>query len=345
MGAALAPRVLITGGDGFLGRHLAHALAVTGAGVRVLDVAAPASGETLDGVEIVRGDVRDPEALMRALDGTGAVVHAAFAPPQSAPATIWSVNAGGTAALVEHALACGIARLVLVSSTIVTWPPRPHPLLPSSPLGRLDLYRRSCRAAEVLVARGEMRGLVPAVVRPRTFLGPGGVGAFALLFARIRDGRPVPMLGRGRHRHQLLDVRDLAAALAMLALGAARGTFTLGTERFGTVREDLQALIDHAGTGASLRALPAGPARAAARVLELAGLPPLSGWHASAARGEDTTSEPDPGLRALGWRPLRSNAEALIDAYDWFVRTPGARPTHPVPRSHRLLDLALRALG
>lgn len=344
MGAALAPRVLITGGGGFLGRHLASALGEAGARVRVLDRAAPADGEMPDGVETLRGDVRDPGVIERALAGTGAVVHAAFASPHATPAAIWSVNVDGTAALVERVLASGIGRLVLVSSTIVTWPPRPHPLLPSSPLGRLDLYRRSRRAAEALVARGEARGLVPAVVRPRTFLGPGGAGAFALIFARVRDGRPVPMLGPGRHRHQLLDVRDLAAALARLALGTARGTFTPGAERFGTVREDLQALLDHAGTGASLRVLPAGPARVAARALELAGLPPLSAWHASAARGEDTAGETDGLMRSLGWRPRRSNAEALIDAYDWFVSAPAARPTHPVPRSHRLLDLALRAI-
>jgi nucleoside-diphosphate-sugar epimerase len=333
-------RVLVTGGAGFLGTHLAASLLDAGVGVRVLDVSKPGPTAPPE-LEYVRGDVRDPGILASALEGVTAIVHAAFASPQQPPDVIGAVNVDGTRRLCAAALAGGVRRLVLVSSTIVLKAPKVHPFLTTSPLSRLDLYRASRAAAETLVEEHGRRGGPVAVVRPKTLVGPGGLGAFALAFDSVRAGRRVWILGPGTNRYQLLDVRDLAAGICLLATSEHTGVFAFGASEFGTVREDFQALADHAGTGARLCFVRSGSARLALRGIELSGLAPLAEWHYMSAAGQDSIVDTSRAREELGWRPRRSNARALADAYDWYaesrLRGSAARPAKPIPRGHRLL--------
>jgi nucleoside-diphosphate-sugar epimerase len=332
-------RVLITGGAGFLGEHLVEAFRREGTAVRLFDVAEPPSWAA--GLDCARGDVRDEASVSAALLDVDAVVHAAFASPREPAGAIRSVNVEGMRNLCRAALAGGVRRVVLVSSTIVEQPRRVHPFSRSAPLSRLDLYRASRAEAEEILAEHASRGLSAAVVRPKTFLGPGRVSAFAILFEWIRLGRPVPVFGAGRNRYQMLDVRDMAEGIRLLVASTAGGMFPLGAREFGTVREDLQALIDHAGTGARLRLVPGPIARAAFRGMEIAGLVPPSEWHWKSARGEDSVVDASRAERELGWRPQRSNAQMLREAYDWYVAAVAAagkaRTTHPVPLAHRVL--------
>src|SRR5256885_9572803 len=75
-------RVLVTGGAGFFGMHLARELVRGGDGVRVLDMAEAPSWVAELGIDYRRGDVRDGAVMDDALQGVDALVHAAFAPPQ-----------------------------------------------------------------------------------------------------------------------------------------------------------------------------------------------------------------------------------------------------------------------
>jgi nucleoside-diphosphate-sugar epimerase len=119
------------------------------------------------------------------------------------------------------------------------------------------------------------------------------------------------------------------------------GVFELGAGRFGTMGEDVAALIAHAGTGARIRSLPRHLSLAALRVLELSGGVPLAEWHQCAARREESVVSIDRAQRLLGWEPRRSNVDALIAAYDWYaalVEAGRAAPsTHVVPRLHRMV--------
>lgn len=120
--------LLITGGAGFIGSHLADALLARGHRVRVLDnlspqVHGPDGGrpDYLDpDVELLVGDVRDPDAVARAVDGVDAVVHfaAAVGVGQSMYeiARYTEVNNVGTAVLLEALAARGVDRLVVASS-------------------------------------------------------------------------------------------------------------------------------------------------------------------------------------------------------------------------------------
>ena len=340
-----APRVCITGGAGFLGEHAARRFLDAGWHVRVLDTAAAPRWCPALGVEHVRGDVRDGAALARAFDGAGAVVHAAFAPPRTGSATMHEVNVVGTRNVHDAARRSAVERLVAISSTAVERRVRPHPFLAAAPVSRLQAYGASRAAAEEAL-RATADGPAVAVVRPKTFLGPGRVGGFGLVFGLVRDGRRVPLLGPGSVRYQLLDVRDLADALVRILDRRATGLFQLGAGDVGTVLDDLRALAEHAGTGSRVRPLPGPLGAAALRSLELAGAPPLAEWHRCVARGVDSVVDTSRARAELGWTPARGNVEVLVGAYDWFASQPRgeAATTHPVPRSHRWLRSAASAV-
>ena len=332
--------ILITGGAGFLGAHLTAQFASAGVPVRLLDVTERPKWAGPE-IQFVPGDVRDRQTVRAALLGVSGVVHAAFASPRQARETIRSVNVEGTRTVCAAAAGQGIGRLVLVSSTIVARPPRSHRIFSDSPLARLEAYRVSRIEAEAIAEASGAQGMSVAVVRPKTFLGPSRVSAFGVLFELIRQGRPVPLLGDGRNRYQLLDVRDLAEGIRLLAASDAGGVFAFGAREFGTVADDLQALFIHAQTGVRLRHVPPRLARVVLRGMELAGLVPLSEWHELSARGEDSIVDTTRAEEELDWRARRSNVQTLVDAYDWYVKamatTGRAARTHPVPFAHRAL--------
>ncbi|MGH9022445.1 MAG: NAD-dependent epimerase/dehydratase family protein [Acidimicrobiia bacterium] len=333
-------RVLVTGGAGWFGHHLALSLVATGWAVRVLDIASrPEWADGLD-VDYVQGDVCDPERVRGALRGVSAVVHSAFAPPGATIEQLRRVNVGGTRALMDAALRTEEMRVVLISSTIVDRDLKPHPLLAEGPATRLWRYARTRAEAESEAASFTEAGLPVAVVRPKTFLGPGGVGPFALVFDLIKGGRTVPMLGPGRNRYQLVDVRDLAAGVALLAKSEVVGRFGFGAADMSTVAAEMKALLDHAGTGARILPVPGPVGRAGLRAVALAGLPTLSEWHYCLATGEDSVIDIRRATAELGWLPERSNIDALVDAFDWYAsEAEGATPPRgrPVPASHRAL--------
>jgi nucleoside-diphosphate-sugar epimerase len=122
-------------------------------------------------------------------------------------------------------------------------------------------------------------------------------------------------------------------------------TFNVGATEFGTVRSDLQALIDHAGSSSRLRPVPAKPAEVALRALELLRLSPLAEWHYRTAH-KDSFVGVSRAQRVLDWQPRLSNREALIETYDWYLanreRVGGAGVTHRVPWNQQALGLLKR---
>jgi nucleoside-diphosphate-sugar epimerase len=339
--------VAISGGAGFLGLHLARRLHRDGHRVRTLDLE-PLDDPELDGViDEVRGDVRDERDARGVLRGADILVHAAAALPISTShGLIRSVNVEGTATMLAAALEAGVGRVVLVSSTAVYGVPERHPIEETDPLVGVGDYGRSKIEAEWLATEFGRRGLESVVVRPKTFVGPERLGVFEILLDWIREGRRIPILGDGSNRYQLLDVGDLVDAVVRCFDAPAAGlALNVGAGRFGTVREDLEELIAHAGSSARLRPVPPRPTEVILRGLELARLSPLAEWHYRTA-SRDSTVSIERARSLLGWEPARSNAETLCATYDWYLEhrseLPAAGTTHRLPWDQRALGLARR---
>jgi len=339
--------IAISGGAGFLGLHLARLLLGSGHTVRSLDLLPLHDLEVEGSIEQLRGDVRIEADARRLVEGAEVVVHAAAALPiLVSRRAIRSVNVDGTAVVCAAAREAGARRLVLISSTAVYGVPERHPIHEHDPLVGVGHYGESKIDAErVCRAFGE-RGLDTVIVRPKTFVGPERLGVFEILFGWIREGRRIPILGDGSNRYQLLAVEDLVDAVARcLDAPVAGRALNVGAGTFGTVREDLEALIAHAGSASTVRPVPARPAELALRGLELARLSPLAEWHYRTAHKDSFVSiEAARGL--LGWEPRLSNAETLCATYDWYLEHLGemraAGMTHRVPWDQRALGLLRR---
>lgn len=335
-------RVLITGGAGFLGTQLTNCFLENGIDVRLLDLDdSNPLGKEKRRLEFIKGDVCNEDIVREAFKGVDSVIHAAFASPRQSRDTIERVNVDATRNLCKAASRHGVGSFILISSTVVHWSQRKHPFLKNSPLTRFDFYRSSRIEAEKIVTNSRNDGFSVAVARPKTFIGPGRVGAFAIIFESIRLGKYVPILGAGRNRYQLLDIRDMAEGVRLLESEKSNGTFYFGAKEYQTVRQDLQMLVDHAKTGAELRFIPERCAKPALRAMELANMVPLSEWHYMSTRGKDSVVDISRAENELMWNPKRSNARALIDAYDWYVSSMSsagtASTTHPVPLMHKIL--------
>jgi nucleoside-diphosphate-sugar epimerase len=337
----------ISGGAGFLGLHLARRLVADGHEVRTLDLAPLDDTELERSVEELRGDVRDPGAVARLVEGADVLVHAAAALPiQASRDAIRSVNVEGTAVVFAAGLEAGVHRAVLVSSTAVYGIPKHHPLREDAPLVGVGHYGESKIDAERVARRAARRGLETVILRPKTFIGPERLGVFEILFDWIREGRRIPILGDGSNRYQLLAVEDLVAATVSAAGADVAGeTFNVGATEFGTVRSDLEALIADAGSGSRLRPVPARPAELALRGLELAHLSPLAEWHYRTAH-RDSFVDVSKAQRELGFKPRLSNEQALCETYDWYLahreELSAAGVTHRVPWDQRALGLLKR---
>lgn len=338
----------ISGGSGFLGLHLARRLTADGHDVRSLDLA-PLDDPGLAGkVEEIRGDIRDPKLARKLCIGADVLVHAAAALPiQGSAKEIRSVNVEGTATLLAAALEAGVGRTVLISSTAVYGVPEVHPIFEDAPLVGVGHYGRSKIEAEEVATGFAARALPLVILRPKTFIGPERLGVFEILFDWVREGRRIYILGDGSNRYQLLAVEDLVDAIVRSAAaeGVEGEALNVGATEFGTVRSDLQRLIDHAGSNSRLTPVPARPAEVALRALELLRLSPLVEWHYRTAH-RDSYVDVSKARQMLGWQPRLSNEQALRETYDWYLANRGRLGsgglTHRVRWNQKALGLLKR---
>ena len=312
---------LVTGGAGFLGMHLLRRLKAEGVSARSLDLAPPEA--VLDGIEVVVGDVRDAGAVRRALADVDVVVQAAAALPSRAR-QLDSVNAGGADIVGRLAREAGVRRSILVSSGVV-YGLLPPPVRETDEPQPVEAYGRSKLRAEERWL-GTAPGAV--VLRPSAFVGPGRLGVFGILFRWIREGRRIYVLGNGSHTYQLLDVADLVEAILLAAArsGTSGVVLNVGGGISGTVREDLETLVGHAGSASRVVGVPARPVCAALAALDLLRLSPLTAWHRRSA-AHDVVLDCERARGLLGWEPSRTGADALRDAYDWYVHDGTGRET------------------
>lgn len=311
-------RVLVTGGSGYFGEVVVHQLLARGAAVRILDIAA--NEDRPAQVEFLRGDIRDRDLVRRACEGVEVVHHnVAQVPVAKDRALFWSVNVDGTRNLLEAAARAGVQKVVLVSSSAVFGVPPRNPVDDSVTPAPREAYGRAKLEGERLGRRAvEELGLDVTIVRPRTILGHGRLGIFQILFEWVLRGRPVWVLDGGHNRYQFVHAADLAEACLLAASRPGPAVYNVGTDRFGTMRELLEGLVRHAGTGSRVRSLPAAPTVLAMEVTSRLGLSPLGAYH-SLMYGREMYFDLDRVRRELGWSPRYSNDEMIAESYDYYV--------------------------
>jgi len=341
--------VLVTGGAGFLGINLIRYLAARDYALVSLDIAEFTYPDMRDQVRIVHGDIRDPDAVARALAGVDLVVHTAAALPLYSAHDIYTTDVEGTRTVLEQAARHSVQRVVHISSTAVYGIPDHHPLVEDDRLDGVGPYGQAKIQAEMVALEYRGKGLVVPIIRPKSFIGPERLGVFALFYDWALEGHNFPMIGSGRNRYQLLDVEDLCQAIYLcltLPPEVANDTYNIGARKFGTMRSDYQAVLDYAGFGKKIVPLPAEPAIWTLRFLEKLQLSPLYKWVYETA-SKDSFVSIAKAVRRLGYNPQYSNKDALIRNFEWYIdhRDQFANASgisHRVPWKQGILTLGKR---
>jgi len=318
------PKILVTGGAGYIGSITTHHLLARGYEVVVVDDLSRGHRDSVpkEVLRVVR--LQDKEALLPCLEGVDAVVHfaayIAVGESTAKPELYFSNNVGGTLSLLDAMVKANVRKLVFSSTAAVYGNPESVPIpenarfAPVSPygetkavveriLGQLDRfgglrsvalrYFNAC-GAEPAAGLGELHD-------PETHLIP-------LLFRALRSGRPINIFGNdyptpdGTCVRDYVHVSDLAeahvSALEHLMKGGKSDAFNAGTGQGQTVMEVLRAVEEVSGQTVPYRMAPRRDGDAAELVADAGKL-----------------------RRVLGWQPKRSALRDIVqDAWDFFLQ-------------------------
>jgi len=313
-----AMHILVTGGTGFLGQHLARSLLERGHRVRLLgrDFAACAALLAM-GAEPYAADLRDHAAIITACAKVDAVYHVgAKSEPWGPRAEFYAVNVGGTAAVIEGCRTHHVHRLVYVSSPSVLFDGRDqHNLNDEAPYPRrfASVYSLSKKLGEDLVRAS---GLEAVIIRPKAIFGPGDRALLPRLVRAAQAGR-LPQIGDGKNLVDLTYVENVAYAL-MLALDAPKavgGTYTITNGEHVRLWDVIRRVLRACGLPGSLRQIPLSLVLVAATVMEaraaLTGHEPLLTRYTAAVLGRTQTYDISAAQRDLGYQPLVSVEQGI----------------------------------
>lgn len=305
--------ILVTGGTGFLGQHLARSLLERGHRVRLMGRDFASSANVLErGAEPLRADLRDHAATVAACEGVEAVYHVgALSEPWGKREEFYAVNVGGTAAVIEGCRAHGVRRLVYVSSPSVLFDGRDqHDLTDDAPYPRrfASVYSLTKKLGEDLVRASRLQAVI---IRPKAVFGPGDRALLPRLVRAARAGR-LPQIGNGENLVDLTYVDNVVHALA-LALGAPKAvgrTYTITNGQHVRVWDVIRRVLSACGLPDELRRVPLSLALVAAAAMEaravLAGNEPLLTRYTAAILGRTQTYNIAAAERDLGYKPIVS---------------------------------------
>jgi UDP-glucose 4-epimerase len=311
-------RVMVTGGAGFIGSHVADAFLARDCEVLVVDDLSTGSERNVPAAaEFERVDIVDGDALARLSSSfkPSTVCHlaaqASVTVSVRAPDHDLSVNVRGTFNVLEAAKDLRVPVVFASTGGALYGEGAPLPTPESTSAEPLSPYGASKLAGEAYVSTwSRLHGVPNVVLRLGNVYGPrqsphGEAGVVAIFSDRLRHGRHPVVYGDGRQTRDYIFVSDVATAFVLSAEGGQAGTFNVGWGRESSVLDLLEVLQELA------------PA-------------PLQPSFESLRHGELTCSALDSArLRAaLGWEPRVGLREGLVATYNSYAgAAPSAAPS------------------
>lgn len=315
-------KILITGGGGFLGLHLASYLHKRGYILTLVDIHQFDKKEYAQDYALAICDVRNKKKLDVLVKGQDIIIHAAAALPLWKKKDIYTTNINGTKNVLELAKKHKVKRVIFISSTAVYGVPKKHPIEEADPRIGVGPYGESKILGEDLCFRAMEEGLSVTILRPKTFVGTRRLGVFEILFDWIHDGKKIPVIGNGNNRYQLLDVDDLVEAIYLFTIKNSdkyNNTFNIGAEKYTTVKKDLRMMFKVVDSKSEIFPTPAFLVKKALWFFEKLKLSPLYQWVYDTA-DKDSFVSIEKIKKVLNWIPRYSNAQALIKSYRWYLK-------------------------
>jgi nucleoside-diphosphate-sugar epimerase len=312
--------ILVTGGTGFLGQHLAKKLLDAGHRVHLLGRNFAQVKQLLAAGAIpVTADLRDSPVVSAACAGVEVVYHAgALSAPWGKSSDFYAINVGGTRAVLAGCQAHGVRRLIYVSSPSVIFDGHDHfNLTEDAPYPRrfTSVYALTKKLGEDCV-RAAAAPLETVIVRPKALFGPGDRTLLPRLLAVARKGQ-LPQIGDGYNLVDLTYVENVAHALvlALESREAAGKTYTITNDEHLLLWAVIRSVLRRLGLSSRLRRLTVNSAMIAARLMEmqaaLTGEEPRLTRYSVITLARTQTYNISAARRDLGYTPLISFADGM----------------------------------
>lgn len=258
-------KVILIGGGGFIGQHVARFLINDGNKVVMLSRNINGNSVAIDpSIDVYHGDYGDREFLRSVLSGANAVIHLAHDSLQLNQICDMTVeyqrNIAPALQLMEECIIAGVEKFVFVSSggTVYGNPASRKPLKEDMAPLPISLYGTSKLCIENMVhLYSRQRGLPGLVVRPANAYGPGqipfkGQGLVATAFASAMQGKSITIFGDGGAVRDYVHVDDIAYAIAgLLKDGKVGEVYNIGsgvgTSVLELVQEHILPIVKQAG--------------------------------------------------------------------------------------------------
>ncbi len=293
--------MFVTGGSGFIGRHVVQKLLEAGYDVLIYDIEEPSLEEPF-----IRGDIRDFSSVKDAMRGSHRVVHlAAIVSAVEAmknPSKTVETNVIGTFNVIEAARRNDIGKIVYAGSVAVYGEPEYLPIDEDHPTIPKNVYGASKLSGESLLAgyHGNY-GLNYVSLRFFNVYGPymrpgPYAGVIYKFLERIKEGNPLLIEGDGRQTRDFVYVEDVANAVIKALESEENGAFNVGTGRETSIIELADLLFEIVGiyTGVKFS-------------------PPRSGDIRRSRANIEKISK-------LGWKPGVDLKEGLRRTVNWFFQ-------------------------
>jgi nucleoside-diphosphate-sugar epimerase len=241
-------KALVTGAAGFTAGHLCERLVREGYQVRGLVRNSSRYSEVRQtGVELVTGDLRDPDSLKQAVNGMDIVFHIAalFRSENGSRKDMWNTNVQGTRNLLDASVKAGVRRFVHCSTVGVHGDIKNPPANEETPYGPGDHYQESKAEGERVVLRYMAEGRLPLVVfRPGAIYGPRDL-RFLKLFRAIKRKQFI-MLGSGQVTYHMIYIDDLIDGILLCGTKETSigGVYILAGEVPATLNQIAQVIAD-----------------------------------------------------------------------------------------------------
>ncbi len=255
-------RILITGGAGFIGRHLIDALTVDRKDIRVLDNLRRATKPDFAGrCHFIEGDIRERRTVEEAMEGVDLVIHLAAQSNVTGamvdPDYSFTTNVGGTYEVLRAAKAAGVGRVVFASSREVYGDAETLPVPESAPLRPRNAYGASKVAGEAYCRAFSEAGLEVNVLRLANVYGPSDRDRVIPIFIdNALAGLPLRING-GTQMIDFVAVGTVVVALQQAAFGPVLpGAVNIGSGIGTTLQELARRVLELTGTRVEVETLP-----------------------------------------------------------------------------------------
>jgi dTDP-glucose 4,6-dehydratase len=316
---------LLTGGSGFLGTKITALFQNCGIRIVNFDLVEPKVAFDANLYKYIPGDVRnisdfnklDNEKIDFAIH-LAARQFAGKVPYFGRNQWFFDVNVNGTQNLLEYMSEAGIHNLILFSTDMTYGLPNSCPVLPTQEQKPLGPYGLSKVKAESIIR--SFPSINATIFRPRLITGPGRLGILTKLFKLIKAGLPVPMIGKGLNRYQMVSVSDCAkAALSAVDHNFPNKAYNLGSANPPTTLELLNAIIKHAHSSSHVIPIPSSFVKFCLKSLDSIGLTLLYPEQFLIA-DKDILLDTSETFSELGWKPEFEDIDCMCQAYDNFIK-------------------------